>query len=65
MKVFANTDHCAGDYGRDIIDNQEDMGLPLNKWQVGAGIVLTVAILGYIGQLAKKALDEAEAEEAL
>ena len=50
--------------GRDILDNQEDMGLPLNKWQVGAGILLTVGILGYIGRLAKNALDEAEAEEA-
>ena len=38
------------------------MGLPLNKWQVGAGILLTLAILGYIGRLAKNALDEAEAE---
>ena len=53
---------CVGDYGRDILDNNEDMGLPLNKWQVGAGILLTVAILGYIGRLAKNALDEAEAE---
>ena len=40
------------------------MGLPLNKWQVGAGILLTLAILGYIGRLAKNALDDAEAEEA-
>lgn len=47
-----------------MIDNDESMGLPVNKWQIGAGIAITLGILGYIGQLAKKALDDADAEEA-
>lgn len=40
------------------------MGLPVNKWQIGLGIAVTLGILGYIGQLAKRALDEEEGEEA-
>ena len=40
------------------------MGLPVNKWQVGLGIVVTLAILGYIGNIAKNALEEAEEEGA-
>lgn len=54
----------AGAYSRELLDNDESMGLPVNKWQIGLGILLTLGILGYIGQVAKKALDEAEAEEA-
>lgn len=54
----------AGAYSRELIDNDESMGLPVNKWQVGLGIVVTLAILGYIGNLAKGALDEVEEEEA-
>jgi hypothetical protein len=53
----------AGAYSRELLDNDESMGLPVNKWQVGLGIVVTLAILWYIGNLAKNALDEAEAEE--
>ena len=53
-----------GAYSRELLDNDESMGLPVNKWQIGLGILLTLGILGYIGQLAKKALDDAEAEEA-
>lgn len=38
-------------------------GLPVSKWQVGLGIAVTLAVLGYVGRLAKKALDEAEQED--
>jgi uncharacterized membrane protein YdjX (TVP38/TMEM64 family) len=54
----------AGAYSRELIDNDESMGLPVNKWQVGLGIAFTLAILGYVGNVAKKALDEVEEEEA-
>jgi len=36
------------------------MGLPVNKWQIGLGIAVTLAILYYIGNLAKDALDEVD-----
>lgn len=48
-----------------MLGSEEGLGgLPVSRWQVGLGIAITVAILGYVGQLAKKALDEADAEEA-
>lgn len=53
---------AAGAYSRELLDNDESMGLPVNKWQIGLGIVVTLSILLYLGNLAKKALDEAEEE---
>lgn len=52
----------AGAYSRELLDNDESMGLPVNRWQIGLGIGITLAILGYLGTLAKDALDEAEEE---
>ena len=54
---------CAGDYGRELLDAGEG-GIPVSRWQVGLGIGVTLLILGYIGKLAKKALDDAEEEIA-
>jgi hypothetical protein len=53
---------AAGAYSRELLDNDESMGLPVNRWQIGLGIGITLAILGYLGTLAKDALDEAEEE---
>ena len=64
LALFASQICSAGAYSRELIDNDESMGLPVNKWQIGLGIAVTLGILAYIGQLAKQALDEAEAEEA-
>jgi hypothetical protein len=36
--------------------------LSVAPWQVGLGITATVVALGFIGQLAKKAVEEADAE---
>lgn len=56
----------AGDYGRELLGDDDGSagGLPVSRWQLGLGIAITIAILGYVGRLAKEALDEAEAEEA-
>ena len=51
----------AGNYGREYLDGGE-AGLGVAWWQIAIGAGATALALGYIGQVAKKALDEAEAE---
>lgn len=52
----------AGNYGRALIDGDGDVG-GVKGWQVALGLGITVLAVGYIGKLAKKALDDVEQEE--
>lgn len=52
----------AGNYGRALIDGDGDVG-GVKGWQVALGLGITVLAVGYIGKLAKKALDDVENEE--
>ena len=36
--------------------------LPLEWWQVAVGVAFTIGALGYLGKIAKEALDDAEAD---
>jgi uncharacterized membrane protein YdjX (TVP38/TMEM64 family) len=51
----------AGDYGRTLLDGEGEFA-GVAGWQVALGLGVTVLALGYIGKVAKKALDDAEAE---
>lgn len=53
----------AGNYGRALIDGDGDVG-GVKGWQVALGLGVTVLAVGYIGRLAKKALDDVEEETA-
>ncbi len=55
------SDTQAGNYGREYLDGGE-AGLGVAWWQIALGAGATALALGYIGQVAKKALDEAEGE---
>lgn len=52
----------AGNYGRALIDGDGDVG-GVKGWQVALGLGITVLAVGYIGKLAKKALDDVEKDE--
>ncbi|KAL6750041.1 snare associated Golgi protein-domain-containing protein [Haematococcus lacustris] len=52
----------AGYVGRAVFMEGEG-ALVINPWQVGLGLAATVLALGFVGQLAKKAIDEVEQEE--
>lgn len=52
----------AGNYGRALIDGDGDVG-GVKGWQVALGLGITVLAVGYIGKLAKKALDDVEQED--
>ena len=52
----------AGNYGRALIDGDGDVG-GVKGWQVALGLGITVLAVGYIGKLAKKALDDVEQDE--
>ena len=55
--------HYTGNLGRDFISSGEG-SLPFSKWQLVLGIAVSLGALGYMGKLAKNALDEAEEELA-
>ena len=51
----------AGNYGRALIDGDGDVG-GVKGGQVALGLGITILAIGYIGKLAKKALDDVEEE---
>jgi len=51
-----------GSYGRALLDSGEAGALGVEGWQVAAGAAVTLLALGYVGRVAKKALDEADVE---
>lgn len=53
----------AGNYGRALIDTDGEMG-GVKGWQVALGLGITVLAVGYIGKVAKKALDDVENDDA-
>ena len=53
----------AGNYGRALIDTDGDVG-GVKGWQVALGLGITVLAVGYIGKVAKKALDDVENEDS-
>jgi hypothetical protein len=52
----------AGYIGRAVFMEGEG-SLPINAWQVGLGLGATLLALGFVGQLAKKAVEEVDKEE--
>ena len=50
----------AGSYGRALLDTGEAGGFGVEPWQVALGATVTLLALGYVGNVAKKALDEAD-----
>ena len=55
----------AGSYGRALIDTGEAGGFGVELWQVALGVSVTLLALGYVGNVAKKALDEADEDFTL
>ncbi|CAK0785056.1 hypothetical protein CVIRNUC_008261 [Coccomyxa viridis] len=53
---------AAGSYGRQLLDGSGE-SLKLQPWQIALGLAFTVGALGYIGRIAKDALEEEEAQE--
>ena len=51
----------SGSYGRTVLDDGQGE-LALEWWQVAVGAAVTVVALGYLGKIAKAALDEAQGE---
>lgn len=51
----------AGSYGRKLMDGA-DTGGGISNWQIALGIAVTLVAVGYIGKLAKNALDEVDEE---
>ena len=51
----------AGSYGRTVLDDGHGE-LALEWWQVAVAAGVTVLALGYLGKIAKAALEEAEQE---
>jgi uncharacterized membrane protein YdjX (TVP38/TMEM64 family) len=49
----------AGSYGRKVIDGA-DAGGGISSWQIAVGAAVTILAIGYIGRLAKQALDEVD-----
>eukprot|EP00798_Chlamydomonas_sp_ICE-L_P020916 gene20916-27764_t len=52
----------AGDFGAAVLMNGEG-SLEVSPLQIGVGLAVTVVALGFIGQLAKKAIEDADREE--
>lgn len=50
----------SGSYGRALLDSGEAGGIGVETWQVALGAAVTLLALGYVGRVAKKALDEAD-----
>jgi uncharacterized membrane protein YdjX (TVP38/TMEM64 family) len=49
----------AGSYGRKVMDGMEG-GASVSSWQVAVGAAVTFLAIGYIGRIAKQALDEVD-----
>lgn len=52
----------AGYIGRAVFMDGEG-SLPINAWQIGLGLGATLLALGFVGQLAKQAVEEVDKEE--
>lgn len=52
----------AGHVGKAVLMEGEGPGLGFEPWQVALGLGVTLLAIGYVGQLAKKAIEEVEAD---
>ena len=61
MLVGGSSTVCcrAGSYGRKVMDGMEG-GASVSSWQVAVGAAVTFLAIGYIGRIAKQALDEVD-----
>jgi uncharacterized membrane protein YdjX (TVP38/TMEM64 family) len=52
----------AGHVGKAVFTEGSEGGLGVENWQVGVALGATVLALGFVGQLAKRAVEEADQE---
>jgi uncharacterized membrane protein YdjX (TVP38/TMEM64 family) len=52
----------AGHFGKAVLVEGAGEGLGVAPWQVALGATASLLAIGYVGQLAKRAIDEADAE---
>ncbi len=50
--------------GKAVLTEGAEGSLGFESWQLAAGLGLTALAMGFVGRLAKQALDEVEKEEA-
>jgi hypothetical protein len=55
----------AGHIGRAILIDGGEGGLSVAPWQVAVGVGASLLAIGFIGTLAKRAIDEADADAAV